>query len=841
MRSSRFFSVTGLALLISLLAACGGSGKPTAPVTPPMITSTSLPQGEVNNHYDTFLQASGGSGTYTWSISTGSLPPGLTLNTMTAEISGTPTTPGLFSFTGQVTDGAGRMGSANLTITISGALQIVCNSCYSGTLQLPFANPGVPYSAMLSATGGPSNAVYNWCVLENTGNCDNGAGGALPLGLTITTDASGHGIISGTPTTPGTPSPFTIEVMDNETPPSRGSVPLMLTVFDFGPKTLQSALLNNPYNENISALGGQPPYTWTESGTLPPGLTFGPCTHDQRPSCPLTGTPTRAGTYQFMVSVTDGETHPATASGTVTITVGPIVTNATLNGNYAIAFTGFSNGAPYVIAGSIQADGMGNIISGLLDHNDGHGSEINDPTQCRDNPNCPVPEMIQTGSVYDLSIGNGTGSMTLMTKDHAGVGHTYQFQMAIQAHACVKNPALSACGQLIQSDPTNPQTYGSGLLKVQDSDYFSINAFFPVNMAVLPLGIDPAGNRYAAAGAIGTNPGTLVDVDCNANGWGLSGCPLDENDHGSFSSNTVAGTFSADLDSHTGRGAFINLRFPNDPNGNCTTSQTSCGFAYYIVNKEEMLIISGDPLSKPANLTLWTANRQRSNGTGWQLSNISGASAIELTALDPSLGKSDVTAGLFNADGAGNSTFNSDENDGGTLNQQQSSTGTYALSGNGNKTGRFTLTGFSQFGANGAILYLYNGNYGYVVGTDAKVTSGVMETQTGSPFSDGSFNGNYEGGTRWPAVSGATNSVAYLYANGIGNVAGSQFTSGPGGPSGPNSLTLTYQVDSTGRTVVMDQNQNIYGLLYVVSPTKVVMVPSGNDPALNVYIAGQPD
>jgi len=44
MRSSRFFSVTGLALLISLLAACGGSGKPTAPVTPPMITSTSLPQ-----------------------------------------------------------------------------------------------------------------------------------------------------------------------------------------------------------------------------------------------------------------------------------------------------------------------------------------------------------------------------------------------------------------------------------------------------------------------------------------------------------------------------------------------------------------------------------------------------------------------------------------------------------------------------------------------------------------------------------------------------------------------------------------------------------------------------
>ena len=55
-------------------------------------------------------------------------------------------------------------------------------------------------------------------------------------------------------------------------------------------------------------------------------------------------------------------------------------------------------------------------------------------------------------------------------------------------------------------------------------------------------------------------------------------------------------------------------------------------------------------------------------------------------------------------------------------------------------------------------------------------------------------------------------------------------------------LTLTYQVDATGRGVVTDQTTgNQYGFLYVVSPNKFALVPTGNNPALNIFITGQPD
>jgi hypothetical protein len=219
---------------------------------------------------------------------------------------------------------------------------------------------------------------------------------------------------------------------------------------------------------------------------------------------------------------------------------------------------------------------------------------------------------------------------------------------------------------------------------------------------------------------------------------------------------------------------------------------------------------------------------------------------MELSANDG--GKPDVTAGLMTTDQNGNGTFASDENDGGTLSHQAAAPGTIALGTVGQKTGQFLFTGFPQFGTGGAVMYVWSGptsNGGYFVGTDAKVTSGVMETQVpplpGQPFSNSSVTGNYAGATTSPVLSAVTNSVTSLHADGIGNMTGAQFTSGPGGNHGPNSITLTYQVDSTGRGVVLDQNNNPFGYLYVIGSGKFAMVPTGNTPALNVFVTGQPD
>ena len=85
MRSSRILALS-LAFLISVfLAACGGGGGGSKTPTQPLgITSSVLPQATVNVPYTFIIQASGGSGTYTWSITSGTLPTGLTFDGTTA-------------------------------------------------------------------------------------------------------------------------------------------------------------------------------------------------------------------------------------------------------------------------------------------------------------------------------------------------------------------------------------------------------------------------------------------------------------------------------------------------------------------------------------------------------------------------------------------------------------------------------------------------------------------------------------------------------------------------------------------------------------------------------------
>jgi hypothetical protein len=82
-----------------------------------VITTTSLSDGVVGTAYSATLTATGGNGTYTWSLASGSLPAGLSLSS-TGTISGTPTTAGSSSFTVRVTDGVLSVTQA-LTININ--------------------------------------------------------------------------------------------------------------------------------------------------------------------------------------------------------------------------------------------------------------------------------------------------------------------------------------------------------------------------------------------------------------------------------------------------------------------------------------------------------------------------------------------------------------------------------------------------------------------------------------------------------------------------------------------------------------------------------------------------
>ena len=88
-------------------------------VTGIKITTTVLPIGVVNNAYSQTLTCTGGTGAKTWEVIESSLPAGLTLDEQKGLITGTPTTPGTYTFNVKVTDSETKRDIKQLTITIT--------------------------------------------------------------------------------------------------------------------------------------------------------------------------------------------------------------------------------------------------------------------------------------------------------------------------------------------------------------------------------------------------------------------------------------------------------------------------------------------------------------------------------------------------------------------------------------------------------------------------------------------------------------------------------------------------------------------------------------------------
>jgi large repetitive protein len=156
---------------------------------PLAVAAITLPTATQGRAYAQQLVATGGDGAYSWTLESGVLPVGVVLTTGGA-LTGTPTESGDHAFTVQVMDGAGRVATRSLTLTVEPAPTIQSSS-------LPFGDVGTPYAAQLQATGG--TGAYTWSVTQ----------GALPDGLSL----SPAGAITGTPTAVGSSS-FTVQVTD---------------------------------------------------------------------------------------------------------------------------------------------------------------------------------------------------------------------------------------------------------------------------------------------------------------------------------------------------------------------------------------------------------------------------------------------------------------------------------------------------------------------------------------------------------------------------------------------------------------------------------------------------
>ena len=293
---SRWMAAAASTGLLLTLAACGGSGggtpfNPPPPAPPPLsVSTTSLPDGNLSQSYSATLQASGGTGTRTWSLASGSgpLPDGLTMSSF-GVISGTPSVEGTFNFTVQVADSSSPQQVATRALSIL----IRTDAVTITTTVLPGGQVGVPYSQFVSATNG--QLPFFWSISV----------GPLPAGLTID---SNTGEIGGLPTTADT-FPFTVQVMDdlNDTATAALSIviasapPLAITT-----TALPDGAVGVPYNVTLQATGGTPPLMWSRTaGSLPSGLLLDAATGN------ISGIPNGSpGPSSFTMQVDDSVSSP---------------------------------------------------------------------------------------------------------------------------------------------------------------------------------------------------------------------------------------------------------------------------------------------------------------------------------------------------------------------------------------------------------------------------------------------------------------------------------------------------------------------------------------------------
>ena len=310
-----------------------------APLTGLTISIASLPQGIVGTQYTGNFTVAGGTAPFTWSITSGQLPTGLSLGTNTGILSGTPTSTGNFSFGISVIDSSASVQSATTTVSslpVASAPVTILPLTISSSI--PSATVGSTYSTALQVSGG--TAPYTWSITA----------GGLPNGFSL---GSTTGILSGNPTTSGTIN-FTAMVTDAGSPALSKSASFSLVV---APATLAittSALpagtQSTGYSQALQATGGTAPYTWSiSSGALPSGLSVAPATGI------VSGTPSVSGNFSFGVTVRDAGSQTATVPVTLSLVAAgaPLTISTTSlpagipNQNYSTTLNATGGTAPY--------------------------------------------------------------------------------------------------------------------------------------------------------------------------------------------------------------------------------------------------------------------------------------------------------------------------------------------------------------------------------------------------------------------------------------------------------------------------------------------------------------
>lgn len=527
------------------------------------ISTTSLPAGSLGVPYNAFVNAQGATGTFTWTVTAGSLPAGLTFQTTStsssAEITGTPTLLQTSKFTVQVTDAAGTSVTQALSITVNPPPPLSV-----ATASLPNGTVNMPYNAItLQASSGVP--PYTWSLINGT---------SLPLGLSLAT----NGLLSGTPIESGTFS-FTVQVQDSSTPtPQTASAILRITV---NPGVNNNSKLNGNYAFSVRGFdpnGPQLPifvaagsFSADGNGNITNGLMDINNTANDPVNPVFTGTYfigqddlgflylniAGLGSRTFAISMMAGgnaniiEFDDSNGGGTRNSGVllqqapGPF-SQSSVSGKYAFGFLGIDSGKNrFGLAGDLVADGGGNFTSGSLDSDDA----ISGPSG---------NVAIISGSTYTLA-SNGRGTANIKTAQ-GSAGYAFYIVSATQL-------------LVIETDtfPTggNPLVSGTILQQTPNSDFTSTSVF-----------------ELTALDASGSTAESQVGLFAGISG--TFNLTSDQNTGGTLTQPSGSGTYAIT------NGRVAVAPNPTTGSGFQNTTPTSSQPVFYMVSGNEAFVIGTD-------------------------------------------------------------------------------------------------------------------------------------------------------------------------------------------------------------------------------------------------------
>ncbi len=309
-----------------------------------VFSTTTLPGGTVGTVYSASVVASGGAGTLSYALASGSLPAGLSLSSAGA-LSGKPTAGGTSSFTVKAADAYGDTGTSGIL-----AIAVAYPALTVTTTSVPNGVAGDAYSETLAAAGGTGTG-YVWTVTS-------GGSSLTGVGLSV----SSAGVLSGASPTAGTAS-FTVKVTDSASDTATANLTVTIGAgLTVTTTSLPNGTVGTSYSDTLAASGGSGAgYAWTVTagtGLSAEGLSLSS-------AGVITGTPSTTETAaSFTVKVTDSAGNTATATLALTVNYGALsittssIPGATVGTSYSEQFVASGGSGNYSWAVTTNLSGL---------------------------------------------------------------------------------------------------------------------------------------------------------------------------------------------------------------------------------------------------------------------------------------------------------------------------------------------------------------------------------------------------------------------------------------------------------------------------------------------------